>query len=569
MDWEYNFSSIILDRGHDYYLYDNVESIQRIENGYRAFVRGTEDYMVHIYFNGTHVGEMDCTCPYAEAGNNCKHMAAVLFAIDEQGETEEFAGDVDKVEDMSAGMEVDEIRKELLSILEKDEDLKAGFMMKYARSSESIIKYIGQIKQTADAILYQCSDRGGYIDWRNAGIFASRLVSEVILYLMDFTSDDEEAKAAFDVSLYVYELFYDTEIDDSGGETQYFTDECISLWDKVLAGRENSELAEYMLDKLTLKYSEIGMGEYMADEIDEFISEHFKGKSFVLKKLEMIDERISSLENDDSWSGEFYLTRSIVERIELMKEMAIDEIEIDAFKNKYWHLPVIRKMEMEELENAGKLSELIQLLEKSKEMDKSSMRYVSEHSRKLVECYNKDGYYGKAKDELFVYITEYSLGDLDAFIELRASLPREHWEYRREEIFGILQKKRVDIKPLLVAEELKERLYNLLIDEINRSSGFEKHKLNEIGEYESVLKPEYQTELLELYVRLIWKMSEHAGGRSHYQEIVGFIRRMFTYEGGAKRAKKLLEGWRFTYSNRPAMQDELRVLESEIWKRLS
>ena len=61
----------------------------------------------------------------------------------------------------------------------------------------------------------------GFVDWRNASSFASRLIAEVIFDLKDFTSDDDEAKAAFDVSLYVYHLFADTDIDDSGGETQY------------------------------------------------------------------------------------------------------------------------------------------------------------------------------------------------------------------------------------------------------------------------------------------------------------------------------------------------------------
>ena len=31
---------------------------------------------------------MDCDCPYAADGNNCKHMAAVLFAADDTESTE-------------------------------------------------------------------------------------------------------------------------------------------------------------------------------------------------------------------------------------------------------------------------------------------------------------------------------------------------------------------------------------------------------------------------------------------------------------------------------------------------
>jgi hypothetical protein len=99
---------------------------------------------------------------------------------------------------------------------------------------------------------------------------------------------------------------------------------------------------------------------------------------------------------------------------------------------------------------------------------------------------------------------------------------------------------------------------------INIGRGFEKHVLNELIKYEDALRPEYEKELLDLYEELIWKLSEFAGGRSYYQEIVGFIRKMFSFTEGKLRARKMLESWRFTYSNRPAMQDELKVLYQDL-----
>ena len=215
---------------------------------------------------------------------------------------------------------------------------------------------------------------------------------------------------------------------------------------------------------------------------------------------------------------------------------------------------------MQEFEAAGNLAGLINLLEQSKEIDKEYPGLVGKYSRKLVECYNKDGWFYKAKDELFAYITEYSPGSRDAFIELRACIDRERWLYKREEIFRVLSEKWVDIKPLLAEEGLKDRLFNLLSEEIRRDKGLEKWKLAEIVKYESALRPEYDEQLLALYEKLIWIISEHAGGRSYYQEIVGFLKKMLPYPGGKDRVRSMLESWRFCYSNRPAMQDELRVL---------
>jgi hypothetical protein len=207
---------------------------------------------------------------------------------------------------------------------------------------------------------------------------------------------------------------------------------------------------------------------------------------------------------------------------------------------------------------------LTQLLEVSKEMDREWPGLVSNYSKKLVEVYYKDGYWGKAKDELFTYITEYNRGDIEAFHDLKNRYDEEVWLRKREEVFNVLAEKRIDIKPLLAFEGLKDRLYDLLTTKINNDHGFAKFNIMEIGKYESVLRPEYDDKLLDLYVKLIWDTSEFAGGRPHYQEIVGFMRRMFDYPGGKERAKDMFERFQLRYSNRPAMMEELQVLYRDI-----
>ena len=104
--------------------------------------------------------------------------------------------------------------------------------------------------------------------------------------------------------------------------------------------------------------------------------------------------------------------------------------------------------------------------------------------------------------------------------------------------------KKVDIKHLLAAEGLKEQLFDSLTSPIREGRGFEKHVLNELIEYEKTLRPEYEKELLDLYENLIWKLSEFAGGRAYYQEIVAFIRKMLSYSDGKIRVEKILERWR-------------------------
>ena len=572
MNWQNLFSSKILDRGYDYYADGHVEYIKKINGSYEACVSGTEDYAVHIHYDGERISDMECTCPYAAEGNRCKHMAAVLFKIDEQGMPNDKKTGTekthvnppptlsDRIKKAVRDLAPEIVREELISVLLANENLSTGFLARHTKNEGDIKAYISNMKQTAKAIQRQCSDRHQFVDWRNASTFALRLINEVLLVLRDFQSDPAEAKAAFDVSLFVHGLFADTDIDDSGGETQFFSATCLEIWEEILVSAEDNELAAYMLDKLNKECDRIGIGEYMAEQIDEFISGHFTGEGFALTKLETIDTRIARFANDKSWHGQYQLSKCIKERIAIMQELQNSEADIKSFRNKYWHLPVIREMEMQELEDAGNLAELIDLLEKSKEIDKEYTGLFSKYSKKLIECYKKAGWLQKAKDELYAYITEYSPGNRDAFIELRSCTDSDSWPHVREEIFSVLSEKQVDIKPLLAAEELKTRLFGLLMAKMLSADGFEKLKIAEIGKYETILRPEYDEQLLDIYEKMIWKMSEFAGGRSHYQEIVRLLKKMFPYPGGKDRVRAMLESWRFCYSNRPAMQEELSVL---------
>lgn len=83
MKWKHLFPAHILERGWDYYQSDAVENLQKSETGYTAEVEGTEIYDVEVELSQNTVQDMWCSCPYAEDGAYCKHMAAVLYALEE------------------------------------------------------------------------------------------------------------------------------------------------------------------------------------------------------------------------------------------------------------------------------------------------------------------------------------------------------------------------------------------------------------------------------------------------------------------------------------------------------
>ena len=90
MEWEKYFDENILKRGEGYYRKGKVIDFQAYGKKRTATVIGTEEYSVSVKFDSDScIVDMQCNCPYAENGEYCKHMAAVLYR--------EYCGDVPAV----------------------------------------------------------------------------------------------------------------------------------------------------------------------------------------------------------------------------------------------------------------------------------------------------------------------------------------------------------------------------------------------------------------------------------------------------------------------------------------
>lgn len=84
MKWKYLFSRNVLNRGENYYRSNRVENLKKNNDSqYTARVRGSDEYNVSVTVVNNEITSLECDCPHAESGNYCKHMAALLFAINE------------------------------------------------------------------------------------------------------------------------------------------------------------------------------------------------------------------------------------------------------------------------------------------------------------------------------------------------------------------------------------------------------------------------------------------------------------------------------------------------------
>lgn len=83
MKWDYLFNTTILSRGRQYYKKGLVQNFNQNGSSYTAEVIGSVVYDVAVHLTNENRPRMTCDCPYAVDGNKCKHMAAVLYAIEE------------------------------------------------------------------------------------------------------------------------------------------------------------------------------------------------------------------------------------------------------------------------------------------------------------------------------------------------------------------------------------------------------------------------------------------------------------------------------------------------------
>lgn len=124
MKWKQLFERHILDRGYDYYCDGAVEDLKVYKDVIHATVCGTEDYDVEITMRGDKITDLYCSCPYAESGETCKHMAAVLYEWSDIGEgkgtEEDDAGNVQyykELKDLYSFQEWERVREELFAKL--------------------------------------------------------------------------------------------------------------------------------------------------------------------------------------------------------------------------------------------------------------------------------------------------------------------------------------------------------------------------------------------------------------------------------------------------------------------
>lgn len=576
MNWQKLFASHILERGYDYYCDGAVENIEIGRDDIRADVVGTEDYEVEISLNDGKVTDMYCSCPYAAGGNNCKHMAAVLYEWtadimdeDEPEDTdnEDMDNDADAesmdlfepavtvcdykkksaaVEKLVTSAERDIVQAFLVSVLAEDKKLLLRFrnMVNKCATNEDVEDYFEQIDEIADRYL----GRDHFINYYQAYDFMLEL-EEIIDKDVRRMIDNGSNISAFHVMNHIFVLLGNVDMDDSGGETSMLAEQIYQLWLELLV-KVNAQDKRKMFIWFTT-HMDGSVIDYLEEYIEQIIMEEFKEPEYEQDKLSFMEEMIEKAEKKDSgWSRDYAVGKWTVTYLKTLEEKNAPEDQLEEICKKYWNNSGVRRYYIDRYFEKKEYDRVLQVLDESIELDKAYRGQVLEYIQKKKEIYRLQGNKSAYIEQLWKLVLEQSAGDLDIYKELKAQYSEKEWLIKREELFKKLP-------PNAHIDRLykEEKLYDRLLAYVLKSSG-----LYAVQSYENVLKKEYPKQILSKYQGEVNKMASCTGNRKHYADLVALLRRMKRIKGGSEIVETIVEEWKIKYRNRPAMMDELSKL---------
>lgn len=226
MSWNERFTNAILKQGEGYFKENRVADLKQTKSGYEALVQENHSYPVTIVMKDKVLKSMRCSCFVAKGQKNCKHMAAVLFAIEqewekkssqaEQKEEEYRYFDVEKLR-QSMELKVRE-KKRGMAFLEKEEMEITPVHTGYSDRENQLI---GEIKAEiadgdqknqveivfdSDTILYKncnCPSCYSYYRWYGYERENCEHVAALGLYLLEYLEmhniGDATEKQAYNV----------------------------------------------------------------------------------------------------------------------------------------------------------------------------------------------------------------------------------------------------------------------------------------------------------------------------------------------------------------------------------
>lgn len=562
MCWKDYFDETILGRGLDYYERGAVSEMIADDDGIRAVVNGSQSYDVHIALSNGEIQEMYCDCPYAET-DNCKHMAAVLYALEDTRPTEtdgreryKYYEDIERerknkeqntVDVLLNASEASEIKAFVREALMRDDDLRRRFLLRFSDSIDDafINDCIKLIRKVFGRTYYrdyeeELTELDPVIDTlreitrRNKPEYAFTLATEL------YTA----------VAQWEFYPDYSYECDDYCGDLYDIADICIDAF-IMIADAQNDE-TERLFDWLSERVDGID-----GCEDDEFacklailFEQKFNDAEHLVRKLKIIDGIVEEYDlsyDNQGCYGSYQLSFWVKRRLSVMRSLDMDTTD---YQRHFWRLSNVRIEHIDHLIEEGRITEAIDALNESILMDYDKPGLIREHTEKLKTLYRDLPDIEKYRETLWKLICDITPGSMDDYHELKALYSQDEWMIEREKVFDSLKNRTpVLLNQLYIEEGLLDRLLEWLQRNVSISN---------LNLYFTELKDTYPKELLDMYSDAVRRAAYGANSRQRYKELANNLRTISRLPNGKATAREIADEWRKLYKRRRAMMDELQ-----------
>lgn len=553
INFEKLFDEKILKRGYNYYLEDAVHDVTRNGNHYEGLVYGTEIYEVQIEIDDNgNVEDMDCDCPYAEE-NNCKHMVALLYYLENDGEIESKKAirNTDNYDKILDKISENEIKEFVLEKIYENFDFQNEFRSHFVQYFEKTPKKVYE-KRIAQSI-YQAIGRKGFIEYNETYKFSNTMYD----YIQEANNliKHNEYQAPFWIASLILEELPDLPIDDSDGTTSYVESECVEVIEKILEKCKNDSIIKEIFNWIIESIKNDTLGDY-SDGIEKVLDEHFIEDKFVNERLKIIDEKIQELEQQEDHYSEYKLEELIKTKIALLYQLGMDKEAIKTIKENIYYVPIRRMLIDIERKNEN-IDKVEKLLKEGMKIALKRGHYgtVTYYIEELLSIYKEQNQKEKYKNLVEETLFKYSRGSFKYYKKLKDVYTEEQWKNMRDNIIKTLESDgegyhRDDLRQIYIEEQYYEKLYHSVMT----TPLFEI-----VVKYEKYLKKDFEKQLLEEYQKIVNEKARFTGKRN-YEDVRKILQHMKTLKNGEKLVEKMIEEYKIKYANRRLMLEELNKI---------
>ena len=553
INFEELFEEKILERGYNYYLEDSVHEVTKNGNYYEGLVYGTEIYEVQVKINRNgNVEDMDCDCPYAEE-NNCKHMAALLYYLENEGQVEskKLTRNTDTYDKIVSRISENEIKEFVIEKLYENSDFQNEFRSYFVQYFEKTPKkvYERRISQS----VYQAIGRKGFIEYNETYKFSNSMYD----YIQEANNliKHKEYQAPFWIASLILEELPDLPIDDSDGTTSYVESECIEVIEKILQKCKNNDIKVEIFNWIIESIKNDSLGDY-SDGVEKILDEYFTENKFINERLKIINGKIQELKRKNDYYSEYKLEDLIKTKIALLYQLEMDEDALKTIEDNIYYVP-IRRMLIDIERKKGNIDRVEKLLKEGMEVALKRNHYgtVTYYIEELLSIYENQKQKEKYKNLVKETLLKYNRGSFKYYKKLKELYPKEQWKSKKNSIIKELESDgegyhRDDLRQIYIEEQYYDKLFKSVMTT----------PLYEIVvQYEKYLKRDYEQQLLKEYQKIVDEKSKFTGNRN-YEEIRKILQHMKTLKNGEALVGKMIEEYKIKYANRRLMIEELNKI---------